>query len=152
MTLVALFTLAYMAFGCEHASINPEGDLSFSLSPSEVLELEEDWVGETITVEGKVMPGNLICTLIGCLEDNPCCNECSGTLDLLDTSNEYVSDGIVIRAGDGVEGSFECTGNECEQTCDPLTNNETYEVTGTLEMDDEGTYFISVESFENVIE
>lgn len=102
------------------------GCIQQSLTPDDVLQNKEAFLGKEITVTGKAGTGNVFCTREECKPTEPCCNTCSGRLTLKGFSES------IILSGSYQGKKATCTGNNCNLTCYPLEREETYQVTGTL--------------------
>lgn len=76
--------------------------------------------GEKISLTGKAVQGNIMCTRRACPENNSCCNTCEGSLNL------EMSESIVLQ-GEGIG----CEGNNCEIECEPEAG-ERYEFKGVF--------------------
>ena len=100
------------------------------------------WDGVTVTLSGSVVGlhsdfkfngqamsttsiGGARCTLLGCGDDNPCCNRCSGEVSLQGDDRGQL---ILLRGPD-----FGCGGDECNVTCTPAEGPGTF--TGVLHVE-----------------
>lgn len=85
----------------------------------ELLADPKAWDGVRVYVDGYVEPGLAFCTLMACSVDNPCCNTCGASLQILDqpTPEGEWAEGIGLTEE---EEELGCGGNSCEYTeqCD----------------------------------
>jgi len=119
------------------------GCIQGSLTPEDVLQSKDSLLGERITVIGTADVYRMICTMVMCTEDDPCCNACGGSLGLKDAKEKIMLSGEYegVKAG--------CGGNNCEQTCHPLEIDKKYEVTGTWNQT-RGEYYLEIEGFRGI--
>src|SRR3989344_6019715 len=122
--LVTLFLILVLVAGC----VSTEQ----SLSVSSVLNNTEKYLDKEISVTGKASVYGLRCTKVFCSEDNPCCNDCGGSLALEESGKKLPIDGV------------SCKGNECEQDCGSFEIGKEYTITGFLKQE-EGEFSLKYE-------
>jgi len=111
------------------------------LTPEKVIEQQDKWLNQTITIQGVVGTFQMSCTEQACDPEYPCCNECAGLFGLFDNYDAFVhasSQGAYAYLGDGAVIYLEfqngggCRGNECDVSCEPLQLGERYTLTGLI--------------------
>lgn len=117
------------------------GCIQENLTPEHVLQEKDLLLGERISVEGTADVYRMICTLIACEPENPCCNACGGNLALKGQEEK------IMVHGDYEGKDVGCAGNNCNQTCYPLEKEKRYIVTGTWRKD-YGEYYLELEDFQ----
>ena len=101
---------------------NQNGDV---LSPQMVLANKELLLNRTITVRGIAeADARVLCTLMACSHENPCCNMCGAALQLCDAGS------CITLSGTYSGRQVGCSGNECGLTCFPLEQGRIYQVIG----------------------
>jgi len=104
---------------------------------SDIAANPEEYLGKTITVTATTALDNkVICTLMECPEEDPCCNSCAGSLYL-------VSENLNIKL---LYDEQKCSGDNCGLICSPLRHNKEYTITGKL-TEEYSEYIIGVESW-----
>src|SRR3989338_11677751 len=96
------------------------------LSADYVVANKNNFINKEIAVSGEAAAGNIMCTLIACAPENPCCNACGGSLVL-----EGGSERIEIR-GTYQGKAAGCFGNDCRLECYPMQSGSKYSVEGIL--------------------
>ena len=124
MKILTLFLALFMIAGCQ-TQLDSLNDL-------------DKQVGETIQIQGQTKLSQYIaCTRMYCGEENPCCNGCSGGLDL-----ETEMTDISLR-GDLID----CHGNDCGLNCTPIKQNKQYIIEGKLDKQQD-IYMIEVTDYQ----
>ncbi len=111
--------------------------------PDELPAVAPALLNKNITVEGITVAHAVVCTRVECPDASPCCNTCGSPLAL-------AGEQAKIR----LRGSYDlrpvgCFGNECNQTCYPLSIWSRYQVDGILR-DDGQEYYLEFGDFRNV--
>jgi hypothetical protein len=95
------------------------------LSPQAVLANKDVLLNRTITVRGTAMPSlRVLCTLMACPVENPCCNMCAADLQLCEAES------CITLSGDEAGIQVGCSGNECGLTCVPFQPGTVHHVSG----------------------
>lgn len=112
------------------------------MTPEDVINNQDNFLNQTIAVEGIADAGVYICSTEVCPQENPCCNECGGNLILKGSRD------VIVVSGDYNNKHVSCFGNECNYDCYPLETKKKYRVTGLWTQSQFGDYFLEIESFE----
>jgi hypothetical protein len=121
LKILALLCFMTVLMSC-HSANHQNGDV---LSPQMVLANKDLLLNQTITVRGIARADKrVLCTLMACPVENPCCNMCGAALQLCE------SESCLTLAGTYAGTQVGCSGNECGLTCFPLEQGLTYQVTG----------------------
>ncbi len=120
-TIVALVSVILMSAGCYSA--NHQNEHVFS--PHTVLANKDVLLNQSITVRGTATVGlRVLCTLMACSADNPCCNTCGGDLQLCEAGS------CITLSGDEANIQVGCSGNECGLTCYPFQQGTAQQIFG----------------------
>lgn len=114
------------------------------LTPKEVLERKDELLNKKITVKGVAKEGLIGCTEMECPPEQPCCNSCSGSLELEKAGSK------IKLTGPYNGKSVSCSGNECSIKCWPLTKGKEYRATGTWKRKEEN-YYLEISSFTRLL-
>ncbi len=108
----------------------PRCDSSLKPAPmQEILDNRDTLVGKPVAVVGPLNSG-AGCTEMGCSDDNPCCNRCTGTAFLGQAGERgYTSLQLHDAAG---EPLIECKGDESLLCCEVEAKGQEVVVQGTL--------------------
>ena len=147
---VYIFLVAFL-FGCSGFMDEVSPPHNPPIKPSNIVGNESDYLHKGITINGKVLPGNAACTLIGCPPENPCCNSCSAPLFLVDVDATDISAGVEMRPYANIKEEFVCSGNECELSCAPMTTGKSYHIIASWQKDEQDKYYLQVYNYTDLI-
>jgi hypothetical protein len=95
------------------------------LSPQAVLANKDVLLNRTIVVRGTAMPSlRVLCTLMACPAENPCCNMCAADLQLCEAGT------CITLSGNEADIQVGCSGNECGLSCFPFQQGTVHQVSG----------------------
>ena len=111
------------------------------LSPQAVLANKDTLIDQVITVRGTVAPSMLVlCTLMACPAENPCCNSCGADLQLCENGS------CITVSGDEAGLQVGCSGNECGLTCTPVQEGTVHNISGVWRKKASNEYVLELRS------
>lgn len=89
-----------------------QGNCGQSVTVADLIANPGAYDGRFVAVRGEIKRRPAWCTKIGCSEANPCCNQCSASLNLYDAGTDpTTSEGVYLTEGGA---SVSCSGNSCD--------------------------------------
>lgn len=111
------------------------------LSPQVVLANNDQLLNRVITVRGTARASlRVLCTLMACPAENPCCNICGADLQLCEAGS------CITLSGDDAGIQVGCSGNECGLTCVPFRQGTVHQVSGVWRKRAYGEYVLELRS------
>ncbi len=120
---------------------SPDRPNNAVLSPQTVLANTDQLLNRMITVRGTATPSlRMLCTLMACSAENPCCNTCGAELQLCESGS------CITVSGDEAGIQVGCSGNDCGVTCSPFLQGTVQQVSGVWRKRAYGEYVLELRS------